>query len=967
MIPIRLEITDFLSYRGFHALDLSGIHVASIVGTNGSGKSALLDAISWVLFGKSREHNITGRKTNKQRDAVINDYADSCEVSLEFMVEGNRFLVNRAIDRGKSGWRVQFKRLTQSGEENIKDKGNIDSLIEKELGITFDVFFSSSFITQGDSSRFMEASVSGRLEVLSEILDLSIYEKCLDETKKSYRETENQIKFLTHKISDLKAESEKIPEIQKNLQEATNKSEELNKKRDESAEKIKQVNQQITEIDFKIKILNDKKSELEKAKRNLDDLMKQLEILEIEIIKQQQLIEKSNEIEEGFKKYQNIQKTLDIENEKKLVHEKLTSEIQKLESEIKLEKTRLKAEFDNATKNLEQVKTFISENIDAENMIKTVSDEKSKLSEITAEISKIEAKINESKIKIAPLQDSITKTKAKIIKTKDEVGIHESSELESEFEFLLGEYPNKIRQIQDNLEKSKSEQLRISEKITGNKTTINHIQSELEMLKTGEGGVCPLCGSELSSEKSDDIESEKSAKLMELKQEIAELTTKSNDLNKDIRSLESSQKILEKRHSKLPLIRQIIEMGSQLEDSQNELEEENKNLKTVEQKLESIKSENRELITKKDKIESEFLRLSGVIQNLESKKIEKDKVTETFEILENKLKNEEFCTGEKKKLKGLKIQLEENSFDAGAYQQILSDEKKYREFQQKMSELELAKEKSESIKKEKVSISKRISESEEKIENLTGELQSFDDVFSKKAEQLGILKSLTDENNTILKERDEAITAVSEQKTLLEKAKSAEIESAESQKLFESLSIDSEILQRLKVMFGRDGIPNQILEGVVPQLEEVANDILEKITKGRHSGEAMRMQFELSRESATGKRNTALDIILSDGQNERPYELFSGGERFRADFAIRLALSHILSRRSGRKLRLLVVDEGFGSQDSEGVSALVDAIHDVSPDFEKILVVSHVDEIKNHFDRQIQVWRDADGSHFELV
>ena len=95
--------------------------------------------------------------------------------------------------------------------------------------------------------------------------------------------------------------------------------------------------------------------------------------------------------------------------------------------------------------------------------------------------------------------------------------------------------------------------------------------------------------------------------------------------------------------------------------------------------------------------------------------------------------------------------------------------------------------------------------------------------------------------------------------------------------------------------------------------------------------------------------------------------MFSGGERFRADFAIRLALSHILARRSGRRLRMLVIDEGFGTQDDEGVSALIDAIHDVSADFEKVLVVSHVDEIKNQFDRQISVWKDGGGSHFRLV
>ena len=54
MIPVKLEIYNFLAYRDPGPLDLTGIHVACLVGANGAGKSSLLDAITWALWGKAR-------------------------------------------------------------------------------------------------------------------------------------------------------------------------------------------------------------------------------------------------------------------------------------------------------------------------------------------------------------------------------------------------------------------------------------------------------------------------------------------------------------------------------------------------------------------------------------------------------------------------------------------------------------------------------------------------------------------------------------------------------------------------------------------------------------------------------------------------------------------------------------------------------------------------------------------------
>ena len=105
-----------------------------------------------------------------------------------------------------------------------------------------------------------------------------------------------------------------------------------------------------------------------------------------------------------------------------------------------------------------------------------------------------------------------------------------------------------------------------------------------------------------------------------------------------------------------------------------------------------------------------------------------------------------------------------------------------------------------------------------------------------------------------------------------------------------------------------------------------------------------------------------LAVRISDHLGERPYESYSGGEEFRIDFALRLALSRTLAQRSGFPLRTLIIDEGFGSQDEQGLQKLIDAIFDVSSEFEKIIVISHLPQLKNSFPARLEVEKTAEGS-----
>jgi exonuclease SbcC len=175
-------------------------------------------------------------------------------------------------------------------------------------------------------------------------------------------------------------------------------------------------------------------------------------------------------------------------------------------------------------------------------------------------------------------------------------------------------------------------------------------------------------------------------------------------------------------------------------------------------------------------------------------------------------------------------------------------------------------------------------------------------------------------------------------------------------------SDDLGLYQELREAFSKRGVPAMIIETAVPELETSANDLLAQMTDGR-----MHVRIETQREIKTGELREALDIIISDELGSRPYELYSGGEAFRIDFAIRIALSKLLARRAGAQLRSLFIDEGFGTQDARGREHLISAINTIQDDFDLILVITHIEELKEAFPTRIEVEKTPEGSLFSIV
>jgi exonuclease SbcC len=128
----------------------------------------------------------------------------------------------------------------------------------------------------------------------------------------------------------------------------------------------------------------------------------------------------------------------------------------------------------------------------------------------------------------------------------------------------------------------------------------------------------------------------------------------------------------------------------------------------------------------------------------------------------------------------------------------------------------------------------------------------------------------------------------------------------------------------------------------------------------------MNVKLETQRERASGQGDPreTLDILVSDELGPRSYEMYSGGEAFKVNLAMRIALSKVLAHRIGAPLPTLFIDEGFGSQDMVGRERILDLINAIGNDFEKVLVITHLEDLKDGFEVRINVEKTESGSTF---
>ena len=227
---------------------------------------------------------------------------------------------------------------------------------------------------------------------------------------------------------------------------------------------------------------------------------------------------------------------------------------------------------------------------------------------------------------------------------------------------------------------------------------------------------------------------------------------------------------------------------------------------------------------------------------------------------------------------------------------------------------------------------------QQKKSELTLRLQNLRLAYEKIAQELGKIEHAEQQAASLAKEKESTLAKIN------------------------ILNQDIRDYRNIAQMMSKDGLQALLIEEAIPELEYEANQLLAKLTDNQ-----CHIMIDSLKDLKKGGTKETLDIKISDAVGIRPYEMFSGGEAFRIDFSLRIALSKLLSRRAGTSLQTLIIDEGFGSQDDDGLNHIMDALHRVQDDFAKIIIVSHLPGMKEQFPVHFMIEKGPAGSLVRVV
>ena len=444
------------------------------------------------------------------------------------------------------------------------------------------------------------------------------------------------------------------------------------------------------------------------------------------------------------------------------------------------------------------------------------------------------------------------------------------------------------------------------------------LEKRINELDETEGADCPLCGQELP-------EQERLALIQTLKEDGKELGDRYRENQSTLKEADQVVKDLQKEITALSLAE------TNLRTLQAEADKINNQLQVIEADQKSWQGTHEKSLAK----------------------------------LQQDLQDEIYAPEARQALELINAELKEIGYDAAEHDRIRDLSSQGVAIQEKKAELDRAEAALKPLNREIKDLEVRIAEAEDAHQSresaLTASRQSLAEARvnapdTQEAER-NLLK-LKEKENILQRE----VGAAQQKVAVLEDQKERRGELERSR---DELTGLVKVYRQLEGAFGKDGVPALLIEQALPQIESRANQILERLSGGN-----MSVRFITQREyKASGRedKKETLEIQIQDQSGVRDYEMYSGGESFRIDFAIRLALSHILAQRAGARLQTLVIDEGFGSQDALGRQRLIEAINLVKDDFEKILVITHLDEIKDSFSTRLLVEKTPRGSQVTLV
>lgn len=902
MIPLQLTIKNFVSYGPqTQIIDFGPYNLICLSGKNGHGKSALLDALTWTIWGEARKMG----GTPKADEGLLRLGQTHMCLTLDFQAQGTLYRIKReyTYHNNKSQSNLEFGIIDPTTQtiKSLTDKTikSTQKQIEAHIGLDYDCFINSAFIRQGHSNEFSKKSPRERKDILATILGLNQYEtlkKQASEKAKEYIQEKNALSLFVERLKEDLVQKIAIKENLDLLKQKLNMilTQEQNYK--DQLFKIKQLSLSLSEqlsLYEKLKLCHD---------QLLQEQKKYTEFFYESVKTFRDILKKSRTIGN----YKQVNSDLILIEEKIYQANKDTQEKILLQEQL----FALKQQEDNYKHKLQSENQKECESL------------KSLQSQTTEKVKILNQSLEEYKFLYQQNQQELSKLEAKINFLK-----RESTTLKNSFnlEFLKEQF-EKRKQYYNTYQ-----------------TTIKHLQEDLKsniqkvnLITNNTKAACPLCHQTLPQEHKH---------------------TLSNRLNDQVNFSSHRLKRLTEVTEKLKTV-----LINQHEELQCAL----KNQETAA----TYQAQCTELVNQQEKITQHN-------QTLEQK------ITQTSYTLEQEKQNYKSIQANLKQaqdhintallkdvyIKNLHIQQEDIN---GKIQSLYYTQEYYEKLREEKHHLLKEQEKFKLLNHElalQEQRKKNITEYRLKIKNIKHELKAI-------KEQLDAYKTLEEQKQTIAQKEEYYTNLLIEQtqeKEILLQNKGAleeqyktillkDEEYNKHQATIKRLTEEIEDYQAISNALSKDGIQALLIEQALPEIEQEANSLLARLTDNQ-----AHLIIDSLKDLKSGRTRETLDIKISDSMGIRAYELFSGGEAFRIDFALRIAISKLLARRAGASLQTLIIDEGFGSQDEEGLSRIMECIHKIQDDFAKVIVVSHLTDLKEQFPIQFLVNKGPQGTTLKVV
>lgn len=1007
MIPLKLTLKGIYSYQKEQVIDFSPLAKAKlfgIFGNTGSGKSSILEAITFVLYGRLERLN----KSDRINYSLMNLKSKEMSIDFIFRAGDNNANEYRFLLEGKR--KKDFNEVELKTRRFIKDDDEwvpIEVSAKEIIGLDYDNFKRTIIIPQGKFQDFLQLTPSNRTKMLKEIFDLHRYD-LFSKSNRLHKDSELRLTEIVTRLSDLEEISEERIEERAALLEETEKEitelvTEIGETEGSIAafERVKALFDRLNELQGKAELLKAKES----GYREREDFIKSYESCYFEFhTLLEQRGELLRELERVGKSYESGSSNL----------ERLNHEYSSLESEFKA----LKESY-------EQLDSMRGEVVESERALKVksylleIEEQKGLHERIVKGILKIDSMIDEKGASVNGVKDKIRELKGavpelnRLNSAKDyftrKAALTERAEgcsaeiervenridelTESTTAPIVAVYGLKAPLILEELQSA------LASKLDGyreQELELNERASELKLKvkleefagNLHEGESCPLCG---SKEHPDPVN------YHNLEEDLAQLDSRMGALEEVIRNISEDmlkvEKIVESRaifierrkelqeelESCRSNLRVLAESSAAFEKEYSGLDEVNGHFSSGaelqarisrhEGEHEQLESEHRGLLERRERGANEKIRVENELSGL-------DRVyNDNLEQLANRGLLEVDDRALVTRVNELKEVIPRIERDYGSYQERLKDR-----------EQEIIR-----VKSELKAISGQLSLLEDREKRVSAEVEQKveESQFSSLNEIEGVLSSRID-----LKREKEEIAAFSRDyettfaqiESLKRECEGVDYDSNVHNQLIDrlsgfknSLAEKREEMGKLKTIIEEEK-RKLILKGELEVKRESEenrlNDIklLRNLFKGNGfvnyistiylnnlCNAANSRFFALTNKNLKLRINENNDFEVIDYLNEgrtRSIKTLSGGQLFQAALSLALSLSDNFQNIKNLDQHFFFLDEGFGALDNETLQIVFKTLQSLYKENRMVGVISHVDELKNNIDYFINVERD---------